>query len=111
MHNYVNVVQQSLLGCSASPVIKWVFGRRCHKVVIRGREDTRFWYVETMFSQMVSYGFLLHEPLHGYLLYLVCAPPEKPTRRCEPEEGYLRCSKLFDHGSNSIIFLLRRSAK
>ena len=43
-----------LLGCPASPVIKWVFGRRCHKVVIRGRENTRVWYVETMFSQMVS---------------------------------------------------------
>ena len=59
-----------------------------------------------MFSQMVSYDFLLHEPLHGYFLYLVCAPPEKPTRRCEPEEGYLRCSKRFDHRSHSIIFLL-----
>ena len=61
---------------------------------------------ETMFSQMVSYEFLLHGALHGYSLYLVWAPPEKPTRRCEPEEGYLRCSKRFDHGSNSIIFLL-----
>ena len=59
-----------------------------------------------MFSQMVSYEFLLHGALHGYFLYLVCAPPEKPTRRCEPEEGYLRCSKRFDHRSHSIIFLL-----
>ena len=58
-----------------------------------------------MFPQMVSYEFLLHGALHGYFLYLVCAPPEKPTRRCEPEEGYLRCSKRFDHGSHSIIFL------
>ena len=49
-----------------------------------GREDTRVWYRETMFSQMVSYDFLLHEPLHGYFLYLVCTPPEKPTKRCEP---------------------------
>ena len=55
---------------------------------------------------MVSYEFLLHEPLHGYFLYLVCAPPEKPTKRCEPEEGYLRRLKRFDHGSHSIIFLL-----
>ena len=46
----------------------------------------RVWYVETMFSQMVSYEFLLHGALHGYFLYLVCAPPEKPTKRCEPEE-------------------------
>ena len=66
----------------------------------------RVWYVETMFSQMVSYEFLLHGALHGYFLYLVCAPPEKPTKRCEPEEGYLRYSKRFDHGSHSIIFLL-----
>ena len=55
-----------------------------------------------MFSQMVSCDFLLDEPLHGYILYLVCASPEKPTKRCEPEEGYLRCSKPFDHGSHSI---------
>ena len=80
------------------------FGRRCQKVVSRGREDTRVWYQETMFSHMVSYEFLLHEPLHGYFLYLVCAPPEKPTKRCEPKEGYLRCSNRFDHGSHSIIF-------
>ena len=90
----------------ANPVINLVFGRLCRKTVSRGREDTRVWYQETMFSQMVSYDFLLHEPLHGYFLYLVCAPPEKPTKRCEPEEGYLRCSKRFDHGSHSIIFLL-----
>lgn len=93
-------------GLPVRPVIKWAFGRRCQKVVSRGREDTRVWYVETMFSQMVSYEFLLHGALHGYFLYLVCAPPEKPTRRCEPEEGYLRCSKRFDHGSHSISFLL-----
>ena len=41
-----------LLGCPASPVIKWDFGRRCQKVVIRGRENTWVWYVETMFSQL-----------------------------------------------------------
>ena len=95
-----------LLGYLCGPVIKWAFGRQCQKVVSRGREDTRVWYRETMFSQMVSYEFLFHGALHGYFLYLVCAPPEKPTRRCEPEEGYLRCSKRFDHGSHSIIFLL-----
>ena len=59
-------------------------------------------------NDVLTNGFiyLLHEPLHGYFLYLVCAPPEKPTRRCEPEEGYLRCSKRFNRGSHSIIFLL-----
>ena len=96
-----------LLGClCCSPVIKWAFGRLRRKTTSRGREDTRVWYRETMFSQMVSCDFLLDEPLHGYFLYLVCASPEKPTKRCEPEEGYLRCSKRFDHGSHSIIFLL-----
>ena len=54
----------------------------------------------------VSYDFLLHGLLHEYFLYLVSAPPGKPRRRCEPEEGYLRCSKRFDHRSHSIIFLL-----
>ena len=98
----------SLLGCLCGPVIKWAFGRRCRKVVSRGREDRRLWYRETMFSQMVSYEFLLHGALHGYFLYLVCAPREKPTRRCEPEERYLRCSKRFDHGSHSIIFFIVR---
>ena len=62
-----------LLGCLCGPVIYSVFGRRCRKTVIRGREDTRVW-----FSQMVSYDFLSHEPLHGYFLYLVSAPPENP---------------------------------
>ena len=60
-------------------------------------------------NDVLTNGFIwvsLARTLHGYFLYLVCAPPEKPTKRCEPEEGYLRCSKLFDHGSNSIIFLL-----
>ena len=77
-----------LLGCLCGPVINSVFGRQCRKTVSRGREDTRVWYQETMFSQTVSCDFLLHEPLHGYFLYLVSAPPEKPTRHCEPEEGY-----------------------
>ena len=99
-----------LLGCLYGPVINSVFGRGCQKTVFRGRENTRVWYQETTFSQMVSYDFLLHGPLqgplHGYFLYLVSAPPEKPTKHCEPEEGYLRCSKRFDHGCHCIIFLL-----
>ena len=99
-------ISKFITGLPVRPVIKWTFGRRCQKVVTRGREDTRVWCRETMFSQMVSYEFLLHGALHGYFLYPVCVPPEKPTKRCEPEEGYLRCSKRFDHGSHSIIFLL-----
>ena len=47
-----------LLGCLCGPVINSAFGRRCRKVVSRGREDTRVWYQETMFSEMISYDFL-----------------------------------------------------
>ena len=57
-----------LLGCLCGPVIKWAFGRLRRKTASRGREDTRVWYRETMFSQMVSCDFLLDEPLHGYFL-------------------------------------------
>ena len=39
-----------LLGCLCGPVINSAFGRRCQKVVSRGREDMRVWYRETMFS-------------------------------------------------------------
>ena len=95
-----------ITGLPVRSVIKWAFGRLRWKTASRGREDTRVLYGETMFSQMVSYEFLLHGAVHGYFLFLVSAPPEKPARRCEPEESYLRCSKRFDHGSHSIIFLL-----
>ena len=40
------------------------------------------------------------------ILYVPRLRPQKPRRRCEPEESYLRCSKRFDHRSHSIIFLL-----
>ena len=97
-----------LLGCLCGPVINLVFGRLCTKTASRGREDTRVWYRETMFSQMVSYDFLLHGLLHEYFLYLVSAPPGKPRRRCAPKEGYLRCSKRFDHRSHFISFVIVR---
>ena len=51
---YRNFSTSSLLGCLCGPVIKWVFGRLRRKTASRGREDTRVWYRETMFSQMVS---------------------------------------------------------
>ena len=95
-----------ITGLPVRPSHKMGFRSSVSKSGLRGRKGTRVWYRETMFSQMVSYEFLLHGALHGYFLYLVCAPPEKPIRGCEPEEGYLCCSKRFDHGSHSIIFLL-----
>ena len=73
---------------TAEPEISEILSKWKAPKAIRGREDTRVWYREKMFSQMVSYDFLLHGALHGYFLYLVSAPPEKPTRRCKSEEGY-----------------------
>ena len=67
----------------ASPVINLVFGRLCRKTVSRGREDTRVWYQETMFSQLVSYYFPFHGPLQEYFLYLVSVPLPLPPRNPE----------------------------
>ena len=68
-----------LLGYLCGPVIKWAFSRRCRKVVSRGKEDTRVWYRETMFSQMVSYEFLLHGALCiGQIEASTCPPPPPP---------------------------------
>ena len=50
-------------------------------------------------------GFFLVRTLARILFVPRLRPPE-PRRRCEPEEGYLRCSKRLDHRSHSIIFLL-----
>ena len=37
-------LSNDLLLLLCGPVINSVFGRRCRKVVSRGREDTRVWY-------------------------------------------------------------------
>ena len=50
----VQIMLLFVVGLPGKPSHKMGFGRRCQKVVIRGRENTRVWYVETMFSQMVS---------------------------------------------------------
>ena len=97
-----------ITGLPGSPVINSVFGCLWRKTASRGGEGTRVWYRETVFSQMVSYDFLLHGLLHEHFLYLVSAPPGKPRRCCEPEEGYLRCSKRFDHRSHFISFVIVR---
>ena len=63
-------------GFSENKGLKHGLGYYCPVInsVLRGREDTRVWYRETMFSQMVSYDFPLHGLLHEYFLYLVSAP-------------------------------------
>ena len=57
------------------PSYKFAFRSSVQKTD-HGREDTRVWYGKTMFSQVVSYDFPLHRPLHEYFLYLASAPPE-----------------------------------
>ena len=59
-----------LAACKASPVKIWLFGRLRRKTNTRRREDTKVWYWETMFSQVFSFDFSLHGPLHKYFLYL-----------------------------------------
>ena len=67
-----------LAACRASPVIISVFGRLRRKTNTRRREDTKVWYWETMFSQLFSFDFSLHRPLHKYFLYLASTPPLPP---------------------------------
>ena len=57
-------------------------------------------------NDVLTNGFIWVSLARSLTRIHVCAPPEKRTRRCEPKEGYLCCSKRFDHGSYSIIFLL-----
>ena len=51
-------------------------------------------------------GFSLARTLAQILFVPRLRPRQKPRRRCKPEEGYLHCSKRFDHRSHSKIFLL-----
>ena len=43
-------ISMFITGLPVRPVIKWAFGRLRRKTASRGREDTRVWYRETMFS-------------------------------------------------------------
>ena len=47
-----------ITGLPVRPSHKMGFGRLRRKTASRGREDTRVWYQETMFSEMISYDFL-----------------------------------------------------
>ena len=94
-----------LLGCPASPVINSFFGRLCRKTVIRGRRHEDLVPRNDVLTNGFI-GFSLARTLAWILFVPRLRSPWIPTRRCEPEEGYLRCPKRFDHGSRSIIFLL-----
>ena len=82
------------------------FGRLCRKTVTQGRDDTRAWYQETMFSQVVSYDFSLHGPCTN----IFCTSPPHPRNpeRLVNQEGYLRCSKRFNPRSDFISFFIIR---
>ena len=81
------------LPLSGLPSYKFGFRSFVQKNGPRGKEDTRVWYQETMFSQMVSYDFPLHGPLHEYFLYLVSAPPPPPHPR--NPEGVVNLQKAI----------------
>ena len=58
--------------------------------------NSRVWFRETMFSQVVSYDFPLHGPLHEYFLYLASAPPPPPHLRPQKTQKALRTwTRLF----------------
>ena len=72
---YAIVIKWLITGLPGKPGHKFGFRSSVAKKGLPGEEDTRVWYRETMFSQMVPYDFSLHGALHGYFLYLVSATP------------------------------------
>ena len=97
------------LPLSGCPVINSVFGRRAEKRYPGGgktqgcKQCSHKWF-HTSFPCTDPCTLSRHGPFVPRLR--PPPPPQKPRRRCGPEEGYLRCSKRFDHRSHSIIFLL-----
>ena len=89
-----------LLGCLCSPVINSVLK---NGLPGEGRHEGLVPRNDVLTNGFIGFS-LARTQLHEYFLYLVSAP-KKPRRRCEPEEGYLRCSKRFDHRIHAIIFL------
>ena len=85
------------------PVINSVFGRLYRKTVPR----------EGIHEGLIPRNDVLTNGFRFSLARILFVPrlrpplpPPKPRRRCEPEAGYLECSKRFDHRSDSIIFSL-----
>ena len=71
----------------ARPVQNSVFGRRCRKMVSWGREDTRVWYLETVFSKEVSYDFPMYGPLHEYFVPRPLTFPARNPEGVANQEG------------------------
>ena len=90
-----------------APSYKFGFRSSVQRNVLSGEGRHEVWYRQTMFSQVVSYDFPLHGPLHEYFLYLAPAPPENPEGVAN-QEGYLRCLKRFDHRSHFRSFVIVR---
>ena len=96
-----------LLGCPfrGCPVVNSVFGRLCRKTVPRGGKARE----SGTEKRCCHKWFHMIFPCTVSRTNTFCTsslPPQKPRRRCEPEEGYLRCSRRFDHRSHSTSFVI-----
>ena len=83
-----------------TPGYKFGFRSSVQENVLPGEGRHEVWYRGTMFSQVISYDFPLHGPLHECFLYLAPAPPENPEGVANQElhlQCFLRCLKRFDH--------------
>ena len=96
-----------LLGCPFLGLPSYKFGFRSsvkkNGPLGEGRHEGLVPRNDVLTNGFIGFS-LARTQLHEYFLYLVSAP-KKPRRLCEPEEGYLRCSKRFDHRIHPIIFL------
>ena len=94
----------------ARPVICSVFGCLCRITVFRGREDTRVWHRETMFSEVVSYDFPgpCTDPCTIIFHTSPPPPPRNPEGVAIKRGNTLRCSKRFNHRSHFISFVIVR---
>ena len=95
----------SLLGCLCGPVTNFGFRSSVSKDGLPGEGRNECLVPRNDVLTNAFIGFSLAQTLARILFVPRLRTPQKPRRRCEPEEGYLRCLKRFDDRSHSIIFL------
>ena len=98
--------QDFLLGCLCDPVINFPSSVQQNGLPGEGRNEGLVPGNDVLTSDFM--GFSLARTLARILFVPRLRPPpppKKPKRRCEPEEGYLRCSKRVSEapGSGSMV--------